>query len=248
MTKKDLVLVAKALNEVLELDEEDAIDTDMSPKELEKELKQCIGGKNPELEIMADDDFDDKIWSLLAELGNETAKKKLEKPAATKTRKKVVEPEVVEPEDEEEDEPEEEKEEETTEDEEEDSVETDDEEETTEDEEPIEAPKVEAKTPAKEKKGRRESEGRRKEDTVPASVAPRVPGTVVKIIDILKTEKHTKESFLQEVENQGLSISSARTIFSHAKNEKYYAKYKALPGLMRVTSKGILTFKPEKTK
>lgn len=78
MKKADLKKVAEALNKVLELDEEDQIDTDLKPKELEKELKKCVGGESPELDIYEEDEFSEEVWELLAELGNETAMKRQE--------------------------------------------------------------------------------------------------------------------------------------------------------------------------
>ena len=78
MKKADLKKVAEALNKVLELDEEDQIDTDLKPKELEKELKKCVGGESPELDIYEEDEFSEEAWELLAELGNETAMKRQE--------------------------------------------------------------------------------------------------------------------------------------------------------------------------
>lgn len=73
MKKKDLVFLANELNEVLELEDDDVIDADQDPKKLEKELKKCVAGNKPELEIFAEDEFSDEAWELLAELGNEVA-------------------------------------------------------------------------------------------------------------------------------------------------------------------------------
>jgi len=73
MKKKDLVFLANELNEVLELEDDDMIDADQDPKKLEKELKKCVAGNKPELEIFVEDEFSDEAWELLAELGNKVA-------------------------------------------------------------------------------------------------------------------------------------------------------------------------------
>lgn len=76
MKKKDLKAIAKELNEVC-LEEEDHVDPNKDPKKLEAELREAVSGDDPEIEIYEEDEFSEKGWELLAELGCETAKQKL---------------------------------------------------------------------------------------------------------------------------------------------------------------------------
>lgn len=107
MEKKQLQKVAKELNEVLELEEEDQIDPTQKPKELEKELKQAVAGSSdsgPELDIYDEDEFSEEVWKLLAELGNSTAIEKMENEKGSSKEDEAEEEEEEQEEEEEEEE------------------------------------------------------------------------------------------------------------------------------------------------
>ena len=164
MTKKELQLVAKSLNEVLELEGDDVID--VKSKKLEQELKACLAGDDPELDIYSEDEFTDEVWGLLAKLGNNIAIDKMkeddeeeeeEKPKKKgKTSSKKVEEEEEEDDDDSSDDEEEEDDDSSDDEEEEDDDDSSDDEEEEEEEKP--------KKPAPKKKGKKVEEEKEDDD------------------------------------------------------------------------------------
>ena len=78
LKNKDLTDMAKKLNEIAELEDDEQFDTDQNASELREDLEAAVAGKGtedgePEIEIAADDDFTSHQWKILAELGCPTA-------------------------------------------------------------------------------------------------------------------------------------------------------------------------------
>ena len=78
MTKKQLQDLAKKINKVTGLEDDDKIDHLQGVDDLEQELIDVVGGEEPELDIQPDDEFTPKEWEKLASLGCLVAKDKLE--------------------------------------------------------------------------------------------------------------------------------------------------------------------------
>ena len=133
LTPKQLKAIAEEINTILGLKKKDQLNASAKAKALEAELRQAVGGKDPEVEIYAEDDFAEESWTILAELGCLVAKEKVveeeEEEEPSKSKKKAGKKKVVEEEEEEEEEDEEEEDEEEEDEEEEDEEEEDEEEE-----------------------------------------------------------------------------------------------------------------------